>query len=82
MVVFTESNQRRLHFLVRGLVHSPRQTGLASQNVRVKIAVDSTLEIISVTTTRGYFVMGALVSEALSRAAVTDIMNALTVAVF
>lgn len=77
VVLFDEGSHGRLHFLARSLALESRRPGPPTGNVRVKIAAGATLEVIPVGTAYGFFVLGAVVPEALSPASVTAVMEAL-----
>jgi hypothetical protein len=77
-VIFDESNHGRLHFLARSLALASRRPGSSAGNVHVKIGAAATLEVIPVETAYGCLVLGAVVPEALSPAAVSAVMEALT----
>lgn len=76
-VIFDESELGRLHFLARSLALASRRPGSSAANVHVKIGAGTTLEVIPVETAYGCMVLGALVPEALSPAAVNKVMVAL-----
>jgi hypothetical protein len=77
VVIFDESGHGRLHFLARSLALASRRTGAPAGNVHVKIGAGATLEVIPVDTTYGWFVLGAVVPEALPPAAVSQVMETL-----
>jgi hypothetical protein len=77
-VIFDENNHGRLHFLARSLAHASRRPGSSTGNVHVKIGAGATLEVIPVETTYGCLVLGAVVPEALTPAAISAVMEALT----
>jgi hypothetical protein len=76
-VIFDASSHGRLHFLARSLALASRRQGASSGNVHVKISAGSTLEVIPVDTAYGCLVLGAVVAESLSPAAVAAVMDAL-----
>lgn len=76
-VIFDESGQTRLYFLARSLALASRRTGASASNVHVKIGAGTTLEVIPVDTAYGCLVLGAVVPEALTPAAVSAVMDAL-----
>lgn len=77
-VIFDENNHGRLHFLARSLAHASRRPGSSTGNVHVKIGAGATLEVIPVETAYGCLVLGAVVPESLTPAAITAVMEALT----
>jgi hypothetical protein len=77
-VIFDENNNGRLHFLARSLAHASRRPGSSSGNVHVKIGAGATLEVIPVETAYGCLVLGAVVPESLTPAAIAAVMEALT----
>jgi hypothetical protein len=76
-VIFDESSQTRLYFLARSLALASRRPGTSAANVHVKIGAGTTLEVIPVDTAYGCLVLGAVVPEALTPAAVSSVMAAL-----
>lgn len=76
-VIFDESSHGRLHFLARSLALASRRPGASAGNVHVKIGAGATLEVIPIETAYGCLVLGAVVSESLSPASVTAVMDAL-----
>ena len=77
-VIFDESHHGRLHFLARSLALASRHPGSSAGNVHVKIGAGATLEVIPVETAYGCLVLGAVVPESLSPAAVAAVMEALS----
>ncbi len=77
-VIFDESNHGRLHFLARSLALASRRQRASGGNVHVKIGAGATLEVIPVDTAYGCLVLGAVVSESLPPAAVSAVMEALS----
>ncbi len=69
-VIFTESGHEHLHFLARSMALAPRRAGTSAGNVHVKISVGALLEMIPTDT----LVLGAVVSEPLAAASVSEIL--------
>jgi hypothetical protein len=79
-VIFDDSGHGRLHFMARSLALASRRPGSAGGNVHVKIGAGATFEVIPVDTAYGCLVLGAVVPHALSPAAVSTVMEALSLA--
>jgi len=76
-VVFDESSHGRLHFPARSLALAPRRSGSNVGYVHIKISAGATLEVVPVETPNTYLVLGAVVPEALSPAAITAVKEAM-----
>jgi hypothetical protein len=76
-VIFEESTNQRFHFVARSLANESRRAGASVGNVRLKISVAETLEIIPVETIHGFIAFGAIFPEPLDSESVHRIMRAL-----
>ena len=76
-VIFDESSHGRLHFLARSLAQASRKPGGSAGNVHVKVGAEAILEVIPLDTPYGWMVLGAVVPNALSPAAIAIVIDAL-----
>lgn len=76
-VIFDDGSHGKLHFLARSLAQSSRRPASGAGNVHVKVGAEAILEVIPVDSPYGWLVLGTVVPNALSPAAVSAIINAL-----
>lgn len=76
-VIFDDGAHGKIHFLARSLAQASRKPGGSAGNVHVKVGAEAILEVIPLDTPYGWMVLGAVVPNALSPAAIAIVIDAL-----